>query len=131
MPKIVAQCLKSTCNTQHYLNTLPKTYPTLIHRGEDPSRLSGPIAYLNTWGSLGCRVRLYTSILPWAELYRVLIHWTELYPNLIHWTEIYPILMNWVELYPILIHCRTLSKILIHCQNPILHLKTMSKHTLY
>ena len=37
-------------NSQHptLLNTSLKTYPTLIHRGEDPSRLSGPKAYLNT-----------------------------------------------------------------------------------
>ena len=51
MPKIVAQCRKPTHSTQHYLNTLPKTYPTLIHRSEDPSRLSDAIPYLNTWGS--------------------------------------------------------------------------------
>ena len=38
MPKIVAKCRKPTHSTQHYLNTLPKTYPILIHRGEEPSR---------------------------------------------------------------------------------------------
>ena len=39
---------KPTHSTQHYLNTLPKTYPTLIHRGEHPSLLSDDIAYINT-----------------------------------------------------------------------------------
>ena len=43
----VSQCRKPTHSTQHYLNTLPKTHPTLIHRGEDPSRLSNAISYLN------------------------------------------------------------------------------------
>ena len=44
----VSQCRKPTHSTQHYPDTLSKTYPNLIHRGEDPSRLSGPFAYLNT-----------------------------------------------------------------------------------
>ena len=51
VPKIVAQCRKPTHSTQHYLNTLPKTLHTLIHRGEDPSRLSDAITYLKTLGS--------------------------------------------------------------------------------
>ena len=63
MTKIVAQCRKPTYSTQHYLITLPKTYPTLIHRGEDPSRLSGPIAHLKSWGCsppwLSCSPRYY------------------------------------------------------------------------
>ena len=37
---------KRTHSTQHNLNTLPKTYPISLHRGEGPSRLSGPIAYV-------------------------------------------------------------------------------------
>ena len=44
----VLQCRKPTQSTQHYLYTLPKTCPTLIHRGEDPSGLSDAIPYLNT-----------------------------------------------------------------------------------
>ena len=51
VPKIVAQCRKPTHSTHHYLNTLSNTYLTLIHRSEDSSQLSGPIDYLNTWGS--------------------------------------------------------------------------------
>ena len=39
---------KRTHSTQHYLNTLPKTYPILIHKGKDPSRLSGTVAYVKT-----------------------------------------------------------------------------------
>ena len=43
MPKVVLHGRKPTHSTQHYLNTLPKTYPTFIHRGEDPSRTLYPI----------------------------------------------------------------------------------------
>ena len=46
-----SQCQKPTHSTQHCPNTLPKTNPTLIHSGEDPSRLSVAIAYLNKRGS--------------------------------------------------------------------------------
>ena len=49
--KKLTQSRKPTHSTQHYLNTLLITYPTLMHRGEDPSRLSDAVAYLNTWGS--------------------------------------------------------------------------------
>ena len=49
-PKIDAQCPKPTQSTQHYLTTLPKTYPTLTHKGEDLFCLPDAIAYLNTWG---------------------------------------------------------------------------------
>ena len=54
--QIVAQCRKTTHSTQHYLNTLPKTYPTLMH-------LSAPITYLNTWGSSTPLAVLFACIL--------------------------------------------------------------------
>ena len=46
--KKTSPCRKPTQKTQHYLNTLPKTYPSLIHRREDPSRFSDAIPYLIT-----------------------------------------------------------------------------------
>ena len=55
---------KPTHSTQHYINTLPKTYPTVTRRVEDPSRLSDAIAYiihegLHPW--LSCLPRYYSK----------------------------------------------------------------------
>ena len=126
VPKNVAQCRKPTHSTQHYLNTVPKTYPTLIHRGEDPSRLSDAIAYLNIWGSspapwLSCSPIYYYVYICWKKYLfkkifqilsqcRKLSHSAEntLFHILILWAELYPILIYWPELYPILIHCRNI-----------------------
>ena len=117
----VSQCRKPTHSTQHYLNTLPKTYPTLLHRGKDPSRLSDAIPYPNTWGSSPLAVflayillRVYMlkkviarkifsetvsqcrKLLNSAKntLLHILIHWNELYPDLKHWTLSYYMARN-------------------------------------
>ena len=62
----VSQCRKPTHSTQHYLNTLPRTYPILTHRGEDPSRLLYP--NLIHEGPPGCVACLYTTTKVFFEI---------------------------------------------------------------
>ena len=112
-------------NSQHpTLNALPKTNPTIMHRGEEPSRLSAlgfrllypiliheglhpPLAVLLAYLLLRNFFRNSLTApknCAGNTLFHILIHWTELYTILIHWAELYHILIHWPELYPILIH---------------------------
>ena len=125
--KKLTQCRKPTHSTQHYLNTLLITYPTLMHRGEDPSRLSDAIACLNTWRSSAPLAVLLADKLLKSFFVEIISqcqkqsHWAEntLFHIPIHWNELYPILIRWAEPCPILIHYRRQPIKFEYCVNRV------------
>ena len=122
----ISQCRKPTQSTHHYLNTLPKI---ALHRGEDPSRLSGPLVFLKTWGSSNPLAVLLDYLLLQKFFFQIVSEGRKLSNSvektlshiLIHLAELYPILKNWAELCPILIDWRnyTLTQYIAknHCRN--------------